>query len=150
MLKTTIEKAIIEAMKAKDATRLRGLRGIKSAIMMAETEKGAQGPLTPERELTVLQKLKKQRQDALDMYVPQGREDLAIIEREEMVVIEEFMPAQLSEDELTAKINEIVAESAATGLGDLGKVIGKANGALKGQADGKRIAEAVKAALSAL
>ena len=144
-----INEHIKEAMRAKDQARLRGLRAIKSAILNAETEKDAPaGPLTPERELTILQKLKKQRQDALEFYDKEGREDLAVKEREELSVIEAYMPAQLTDDELRTEIAALIAEAGATSPADLGKVMGPANARLKGRADGKKIAETVKALLA--
>ena len=142
-----VNEHIKDAMRAKDQARLRGLRAIKSAILLAESEKEA-GPLTPERELTILQKLKKQRTDALEIYVKEAREDLAVKEREEIEVIDMYLPAQLSEEELLQAVKAIIAEVGATGPADLGKVMGKANTELKGKADGKRIAEVVKHVLN--
>lgn len=143
-LEIKINEAIKEAMKAKNEGALRGLRGIKSAIILAKTEKGASGELTEEREIALLQKMHKQRKESFDIFVTQQRDDLALKEKEEMEVIELFLPKQMSEEELEVKIAQIIASSGASSLKDMGKVIGLSNKELVGKADGQRIAAVVK------
>jgi len=135
------------AMKAKDQAALRGIRAIKAAILLANTD-GSGKKLDEAGEIKLVQKLVKQRKDSLDIFVKQGREDLAAIEREEIAVISKYLPEQMSEEELTAKIKEIVAQSGASSMKDMGKVMGMASGALAGKADGKTISAIVKQLLS--
>ncbi|HVZ25959.1 MAG TPA: GatB/YqeY domain-containing protein [Sediminibacterium sp.] len=138
-----------DAMKAKDEGLLRGLRAIKAEIIKAKTEPGANGIVTEEGELKLLQKMVKSRKDSLEIYQQQHRADLAAKESEEIAVIEQFLPKQLSAEELAAVISALVAELGASGPQDMGKVMGVASKKLGGQADGKAIAAAVKSALSA-
>lgn len=136
-------------MLAKDQVALRGLRAVKSAIQLAKTSEGATGgDLTEAQELQILQKLVKTRKDSLDIYNQQNRPDLAEKEQEELAVIEPFLPKQLTADELKAEIQKVIAETGATSMKDMGKVIGQANTRLAGRADGRSISEAVKALLS--
>lgn len=135
-----------EAMKAKDQAALRGIRAIKSAILLFKTD-GSNKQLDSESEIKLLQKLIKQRQDSADIYIKQNREDLAKIELEEIEVISKFLPAQLSDDELEKAVKDIVTALGANSVKEMGKVIGEANKLLAGKADGKRIAEAVKSLL---
>lgn len=134
-------------MLAKDQAKLRGLRAIKAALLLARTEKGSE-EINEEAELKILQRLVKQRKESSDIYTQQGRQDLAIIEEEEIAVITEFMPKQLDREEVAAKIAGIIATSGATSVKDMGKVMGLANKELAGKADGKLIAELVKAQLA--
>lgn len=134
-------------MLAKDQAKLRGLRAIKAALLLARTEKGSE-EINEEAELKILQRLVKQRKESSDIYTQQGRQDLAIIEEEEIAVITEFMPKQLDREEVAAKIAGIIAASGATSVKDMGKVMGLANKELAGKADGKLIAELVKAQLA--
>jgi uncharacterized protein YqeY len=136
------------AMLAKDEKSLRSLRAIKSAIILAKTAEGFNGELKEEEETRLLQKLVKQRKDSLEIYETQNREDLAVKEREEIGVIEKFLPAQLGEAELKEIIGSIIAETGASSPADMGKVMGAANKQLAGKADGKTIAALVKAALA--
>lgn len=138
-----------EAMKAKDQVTLRGVRAIKSAIMLLLTEAGAAKELTEDQELQVLQKLVKTRRDSLDIYKQQNREDLAAKELEEIEVIERYLPKQLSDEEVAAIIEEIVAEAGANSMKDMGKVMGMASKRLAGKADNRKISEMVKAKLNA-
>lgn len=138
-----------EAMKAKDQVTLRGVRAIKSAIMLLLTEAGAAKELTEDQELQVLQKLVKTRRDSLDIYKQQNREDLASKELEEIEVIERYLPKQLSDEEVAAIIEEIVAETGANSMKDMGKVMGMASKRLAGKADNRKISEMVKAKLNA-
>lgn len=132
-----------EAMKAKDQAALRGIRAIKSAILLFKTD-GSNKELDSESEIKLLQKLVKQRQDSAEIYTKQNREDLAKVELEEIEVISKFLPAQLSDDELEKAIQGIVTTLGANSVKEMGRVIGEANKLLAGKADGKRIAEAVK------
>lgn len=137
-----------DAMKAKDEALLRGLRAIKAEIIKAKTEPGANGQVTEEQEQKLLQKLVKQRKDSLDIYQQQNRADLAQKEMEEIAVIEQFLPKQLTQEELDAAVATIIAETGASSAADMGKVMGVASKQLAGKADGKAIAAAVKALLS--
>ena len=136
------------AMLAKDDKSLRSLRAIKAAIINAKTAEGFSGEIKEDDEIKLLQKLVKQRKDSLEIYEKQNREDLASKEREEIEVIEKFLPKQLSGDELKSVVEKIVNESGATSPSDMGKVIGLANKQLAGKADGKAIAAIVKELLS--
>jgi uncharacterized protein YqeY len=137
-----------DAMKAKDEGLLRGLRAIKAEIIKAKTEPGANGEVTAEGELKLLQKLVKQRRDSLEIFQQQNRLDLATKEQEEITVIEKFLPKQLSEAELKEAITVIIASTGAAGPQDMGKVMGVASKQLAGKADGKLIAATVKELLA--
>ena len=136
------------AMLAKNEGALRGLRAIKAAIILAKTSEGAGGVLKEEDETKLLQKLIKQRKDSLEIYQQQQRADLAQKEQEEIAVIEEFLPRQLSAEELKAALSKIIAETGASSPADMGKVMGAATKQLAGQADGRSISAAVKELLS--
>lgn len=133
-----------EAMKAKNEAALRALRAIKAAIIIAKTAEGANGLLEEADELKMLQKLVKQRKDALEIFEKQNRPDLAEKEKEEIAVIEKFLPQQMGEEELKTAIAAIIAETGATSAADMGKVMGAANKQLAGKADGKTISGVVK------
>ncbi|ANE51646.1 GatB/YqeY domain-containing protein [Flavisolibacter tropicus] len=137
-----------EAMKAKNEAALRSLRAIKAEIIKAKTEPGAGGELATEKEIPMLQKMVKQRKDALEIYKTQNREDLAQKEQEEIDVIEKFLPAQMSEADLKAAVQAIITEVGASSPADMGKVMGVATKKLAGQADGKAISAAVKELLA--
>lgn len=150
-LKATIDADIKTAMLAKDKDALRALRGIKQLILLEETKEGANADgLTQDQELKLLTKAAKQRRESAEIFQQQNRTDLAEAELAEVAIIEKYLPKQLSLEELAAAVTKIVAEVGATSAKDMGKVIGVANKALAGQAEGKAIADAVKAALSAL
>jgi uncharacterized protein YqeY len=136
-----------EAMKAKNEAALRGLRAIKAEIIKAKTDPGAGGEIDEATEQKFLQKMMKQRKDSLDVFEKQGREDLAIKEREEMAIIERFLPKQLTEGEIKAAVTAIIAETGASTAADLGKVMGVASKQLAGKADGKLISSIVKTLL---
>ncbi|MEN9957874.1 MAG: hypothetical protein RLZZ474_118 [Bacteroidota bacterium] len=138
-LKETIEAGIKDAMRAKDADRLRALRAIKSMILLEETSGSNAEGLSADAEMKILMKAAKQRKDSLDVYVTQNRPDLAEKEQAELSIIEEFLPKQLSEEELTTRIAEIIAAVGATSPADMGKVMGAASKQLAGLADGKAI-----------
>ncbi|MHA4896633.1 GatB/YqeY domain-containing protein [Pedobacter sp. PWIIR3] len=148
MVSSTIDQEIKQAMLAKNQSRLRGLRAIKAALLLAKTEKGTSEELTEEGELKILQRLVKQRKESSDIYKQQGREDLSLIEEEEIAVIAGFMPKQMDRDELTLIIADLIKQSGATSAKEMGKVMGLANKELAGKADGKLIAELVKAQLA--
>ncbi|MFD2969870.1 GatB/YqeY domain-containing protein [Sphingobacterium bambusae] len=147
-LEQKINQDIKAAMIAKDNARLRGLRAVKAAILLAKTEKGHSEELTEEAEIKVLQKLVKQRKESGEIYKQQNREDLFAIEFEEQQVIEEYLPKQLDRDAIEAVIKGIISEAGATSVKDMGKVMGLANQKLAGQADGRTISEVVKSLLS--
>ncbi len=132
------------AMLAKNEAALRGLRAIKAAIILAKTSEGANGELQEADETKLLQKLIKSRKDSLEIYEKQNREDLASKERDEIAVIEKFLPKQLGAEELKTIIEKIIAETGASSPADMGKVIGAASKQLAGQADGKTISTVVK------
>lgn len=136
------------AMLTKNEAALRALRAIKSAILLAKTADGKKDDLTSDDEMKLLQKLAKQRKDSLEMFEAQAREDLAVKEREELAIIETFLPKALTPDELKAALQQIIAEVGAAGLGDLGKVMGVASKTLAGKADGKAISAMVKELLA--
>ena len=149
----TLEEQVMaqmkDAMKSKDEALLRGLRAIKAEIIKAKTDPGAGGSITAEVELKLLQKLVKSRKDSLTIYQEQNRADLAQKEIEEIAVIEKFLPAQMSEDDVKAAVQAIIKQVGAAGPGDLGKVMGMATKQLAGQADGKVISAIAKTLLSA-
>jgi uncharacterized protein YqeY len=142
-LKLTIENGIKDAMRAKDADRLRALRAIKSMILLEETSGSSADGLSADSEMKILMKAAKQRRDSLEVYVAQNRPDLAEKEQVELAIIEEFLPKQLSDAELTVKITEIIASVGATSPADMGKVMGAASKQLAGLADGKAISAKV-------
>ena len=142
-LKETIEAGIKDAMRAKDADRLRALRAIKSMILLEETSGSSDGGISPDAEMKILMKAAKQRKDSLEVYLAQNRADLAEKEQAELTIIEEFLPKQLSDSELTTRIAEIIASVGATSPADMGKVMGVASKQLAGLADGKSISAKV-------
>jgi uncharacterized protein YqeY len=143
----TLEEKIMEdlktAMREKDEAAKRGIRAIKAAILLAKTD-GSGQEVTPEREIQILQKLVKQRRESMEIYEREKREDLAHTEREEIAVIEKYLPQPLSAEELEETLRSIIAETAAAGPKDLGKVMGQASKRLAGKADGKAISEMAK------
>lgn len=147
-LQDKIDQDIKAAMLAKDNTRLRGLRAIKAAILLAKTEKGPAEALSEDAEIKVLQKLAKQRKESAEIYQQQNRDDLYQIEMEELAVIESFLPKQLSRDEIETHVKQLIAETGAVGPKDMGKVMGLANQKLAGKADGKTISEIAKTLLT--
>lgn len=147
-LETQIMEQLKEAMKAKNEAKLRSLRAIKAAIILAKTSEGANGEISADDEMKLLQKLVKQRKDSLDIYTQQGRADLAVKEQEEIDVINLFLPKQMAEEELKTAIAAILAETGASSPADMGKVMGVATKQLAGKADGKAISAMVKALLS--
>jgi len=148
MISNTIDQEIKQAMLSKNQVRLRGLRAIKAALLLARTEKGTAEEVTEEAELKILQRLVKQRKESADIYKQQGREDLSQIEEEEIEVISGFMPKQLNRAEITVIIANLIKASGVTSVKEMGKVMGLANKELAGKADGKLISEIVKEQLA--
>ncbi len=147
-LEQKVMEEIKQAMRAKDQAALRTLRDIKSAILKEKTAAGAKDEISEAEEMKMLQKLAKQRRDSLDIFEQQGREDLAEKEREELSIIERFLPQPLSTEELEALLKEIITEVGASSPADMGKVMGAATKKAAGRADGKTISETVKKLLS--
>lgn len=142
-LEERINQDLKAAMKAKDQIALRGIRAIKAAILLEKTS-GTKHDLDADTDIKLLQKLVKQRRDSLDIYEKQNRPDLAQTEREEIEIIERYLPKQLTEDELRAEIKAILAETGATSMKDMGKVMAAASKKFAGRADGKAISTMVK------
>ncbi len=136
------------AMKAKDEAALRTLRAIKSAILIEKTSEGASDTITEAQEVKMLQKLAKQRRDSLEIFTTQNREDLAVKEREELAIIEKFLPEQMSQEDLHTAIKAIIEQVGAKTPADMGKVMGVASKQLAGKIDGKAISDAVKQLLA--
>ncbi|MEO8862555.1 MAG: GatB/YqeY domain-containing protein [Ginsengibacter sp.] len=136
------------AMLAKDEKSLRSLRAIKAAIINLKTSEGFGGTITEDDEIKLLQKLVKQRKESLEIYEKQNRNDLAEREKEEITIIEKFLPKQMSAEELKEIISKIITETGASSQADMGKVMGMANKQLGGKADGKTIAAMVKEILA--
>jgi len=131
------------AMKAKDQVALRSIRAVKAALLLQKTD-GTGEAMTEEKEIKLLQKLVKQRKDSLDIFVKQNREDLAVKERDEIAVIEKYLPEQMSAEELEGVIKGLIEQTGATSMRDMGKVMGMASKQLAGKADGKTISGIVK------
>jgi len=147
-LQEQVMDAMKVAMKAKDTQSLEALRAVKSALLIAQTETGAKEELTEADEIKILQKQVKQRKDSAVIYTEQGREDLAGPELVQAAVIEQFLPKQLSEEEVAKVVDVILAETGASSMKDMGTVMGMANERLAGKADGKTISTVVKERLS--
>ncbi len=147
-LETTINQDIKTAMLSKDETSLRSLRAVKSALLLAKTEKGAAQEINEEAEIKVLQKLVKQRKESSEIYKSQNREDLYQIEVDEINVIEKYLPKQLSQEDLTVYIQGLITKLNVTSVKEMGKIMGLANKELSGKADGKAISETIKSLLS--
>ena len=147
-LEEQINNDIKEAMKAKDQAWLRGVRAVKAAILLAKTD-GSGSAMDSDREIKLLQKLVKQRQDSLAIYEAQNRPDLATVEKEEIEVIQRYLPKQMTAEEIETIVSSLIKENNAAGIKDMGKVMGLASKALAGKADGKTIADIVKKLLTA-
>ena len=148
---TLQEKVMTEmkaAMRAKDTNKLEALRAVKSAILLANTDAAGKDGLTEDEELKLLQKLVKQRKESAAIYKEQGREDLAQPELDQAAVIEDFLPEQMSEEEIEKAVDAIIAKTGASGMQDMGKVMGMASKELAGKADGKTISMIVKKKLA--
>ncbi|GIV36992.1 MAG: aspartyl-tRNA amidotransferase subunit B [Cyclobacteriaceae bacterium] len=147
-LKATIDADIKKAMLARNKEELDALRGIKSLILLAETEKGGAEALTPDAENKLLMKAAKQRKESAEIFQQQGRNDLAEKELFQLEVISRYLPKQLSEEELVSELKKIISDAGAAGPQDMGKVMGLATKILAGKADGRQIAESVKKLLA--
>ena len=146
-LANSISEGIKDAMRAKDRDRLSALRDIKSKIMLEATKEGAGDTVADAVTMSILSKLLKQRKETAALYHEQGRADLAAEEEAQAAVIQEFLPAALSEEEIKARVAEIIVQTGASSMADMGKVMGMASKAMAGQADGKVISQFVRAAL---
>lgn len=144
----TVSKGIMEAMKAKDKIRVETLRGIKKEFIEANTTLGVGQILSDDAAILIIQKMAKQRTDTAEIYKSQNREDLAEKELAELAVLKEYLPKQLTTEELDAEISKIIAQVGATSAADMGKVMGVASKQLAAVAPGKAIADAVKRLLS--
>jgi uncharacterized protein YqeY len=142
-LEQKITTDLKEAMKAKDKVALRGIRAIKAALLLAKTD-GSHAEMTEDSEIKLLQKLVKQRKDSLEIFEKQEREDLAVTEREEISIIEKYLPKQMDIAELEGFIKNIIDQTGASSMRDMGKVMGMASKQLAGKADGKTISAIVK------
>jgi len=147
-LEQKVMEELKQAMRDKNEAALRTLRAIKAAILIEKTSEGASDTMTEAAETKMLQKLAKQRRDSLEIFEKQNREDLASKEREELAIIERFLPAQMSQEELTKEVKAIIDQVGAKSPADMGKVMGVASKQLAGKADGKAISETVKQLLS--
>ncbi|MCB9231736.1 MAG: GatB/YqeY domain-containing protein [Bacteroidia bacterium] len=147
-LKEKISDLIKDAMRAKDQGALRALRAVKSAILLAETAEGANGYISSEDELKLLMKQAKQRKDSAQQFRDNGRDDLAQTEEEELAVIENLLPKPLTEAEIEAEVKAIIAETGASGMKDMGKVMGLATKKMAGRAEGGTISGMVKKILA--
>ncbi|MBD79255.1 MAG: glutamyl-tRNA amidotransferase [Crocinitomicaceae bacterium] len=142
-----VNNDIKAAMKAREKDKLAALRAVKSALLLAATEKGNDGT-SEEAEIKMLQKQVKQRKEAAAAYESQGRQDLAQEELDQAKVIEAYLPAQMSEDDVIAIIDDVIAQTGASSMKDMGKVMGMASGKLAGKADNKMVAQVVKSRLT--
>ena len=147
-LQQQVMEALKVAMKAKDTQSLEALRAVKSALLLAQTATGSKEEISESEELKILQKQVKQRKDSASIYIEQGRKDLAEPELAQAAVIERFLPAQMGEDQIAKIVDEIIAETGASSMKDMGRVMGMANSKLAGKADGKTISTVVKSRLS--
>jgi len=143
-----INKDIKTAMLAKAKEKLAALRAIKSALLLEATKEGGGGEVSEAAEMQIIQKLYKQRKDAAKIYVEQNREDLAAEEEAQAKVIEEYLPEQMSEEEIAKVVQEVITKVGASSPADMGKVMGPVMGQLKGKADGSLISKVVKQELN--
>lgn len=147
-LEERINADLKTAMLAKDEVGLRGIRAIKSAILLAKTEKGSDGTISPEREVQMLQKLVKQRRDSITEFEKANRQDLIAKEQEEVNVIEKYLPAMMSEEEVREVVKAAIATTGATTQKEMGKVMGIVSKQLAGKADNKLVADIIKSLLT--
>jgi uncharacterized protein YqeY len=142
-----ISSSIISAMKEKNVSELESLRAIKSALLLAQTQKGSEGNVSQSEEVKILQKLVKQRKESAEIYNKQNRLELADVEIRQFKIIERFLPSQISVEDLEKIIIEIINQTGAEGMNDMGKVMGIASTKLSGKADGKTISNIVRSKL---
>ncbi len=143
-LQSQIMDVMKEAMKSKNTVALEALRAIKSELLLAQTATGSKEEISEADEIKILQKLVKMRKDSAEIFTTQNRPDLAEPELAQIAVIEKFLPAQLSEDEVQAIVSKIIAETGASGIASMGKVMAAASAQIGGQAEGKTISAIVK------
>ena len=143
-----ISTDIMQAMKDRDEVKKTALRGVKKEFLEAKTAKGSDGELSDETAIKILQRMVKQRKESADIYTQQNRQDLADAELAEMAVIEQYLPKQMSDEELTAAIKQIIEQTGATSVKEMGKVMGVASKQLAGKAEGKAISDKVKQLLA--
>jgi len=148
-LQDTISNDIKAAMLAKEKEKLEALRAVKSALLVAATEKGAQESMSEDAEIKLLQRLVKQRREAADVYISQNRQDLADVEIFQAEIIQQYLPKQMGIEELTAIVKKIIADTGAASAKDMGKVMGMASRQLAGKADNKVVSDLVKQLLGA-
>ena len=148
-LDQNMNQELKEAMLSKNGPKVRTLKAIKSAFIIAKTEKGANGEISAEQEIKILQKLFNQRKESLDIFTRENRPELAAKEKEEMEVIASYLPKQMSDEELKAIILSTITETGASSIKDMGKVIGSVSKKVAGQAEGARISAMVKELLGA-
>ena len=147
-LEKSINNDIKAAMLSKDKRTLEALRAVKAAILLAKTDKGASGNIAEDVEIRILQKLVKQRKESAELYKSQGRDDLTAEELFQVSVIEKYLPEQMSEEEIKKVVDEIIAETGASSMKDMGRVMGMTTKKLAGKADNKLIASIVKELLN--
>lgn len=143
-----ISESIMIAMKEKDTVSLESLRAIKSSLLLAQTQKGNNSEISKDEEIKILQRLVKQRKESADIYLAQNRSELAEVEINQSKIIEKFLPEQMSLDQIEKIISELIDKTGATGMKDMGKIMGIASKELSGKADGKTISNIVRAKLS--
>ncbi|SUZ85559.1 uncharacterized protein METZ01_LOCUS38413 [marine metagenome] len=143
-----ISESIMSAMKEKDTVSLESLRAIKSSLLLAQTQKGNNLEISQEEEIKILQKLVKQRKESADIYLAQNRSELAEVEINQSKIIEKFLPEQISLDQIEKIVSELINKTGASGMKDMGKIMGMASKELSGKADGKTISSIVRAKLS--
>lgn len=148
-LDQNINNELKEAMLSKNEVKLRTIKAIKAAFLLAKTEKGATGEINQEQEIKILQKLFNQRKESFDIFTKENRPELAVKEKEEMDVIASYLPKQLGDDELAAIVKVTISETGASSIKDMGKVIGSVTKKVAGQAEGARISALVKQLLGA-
>ena len=148
-LDQNINNELKEAMLSKNEVKLRTIKAIKAAFLIAKTEKGATGEITQEQEIKILQKLFNQRKESFEIFTKENRAELAVREKEEMDIITSYLPAQMSDDELKNIVQSTIDETGATSVKDMGKVIGSVSKKVAGQAEGARISSLVKELLGA-
>lgn len=148
-LESRVMEEMKAAMKSRDSVALESLRSVKSALLLAKTEKGGGAGLSEADEIALVQKQVKQRRESAAIYREQGREELAAAELEQVAVLERFLPEQLSEEEIAARVDRVIGELGASGMQDMGKVMGVVTKELAGSADGKTISAIVRKKLTA-
>ncbi|MDB5227576.1 MAG: glutamyl-tRNA amidotransferase [Bacteroidota bacterium] len=147
-LDQNINNELKDAMLSKNEVKLRTIKSIKAAFIIAKTEKGSNGEISPEQEIKILQKLYNQRKESYDIFSKENRPELAAKEKEEMEVIQSYLPAQMSDDDLKNIVQATIAETGASSIKDMGKVIGSVSKKVAGQAEGARISSLVKELLA--